>query len=142
MNKYKERLFDYSVQRHGDTYEVVHEFGLVCPECCSTNIDVNNENGDVNDNIEYNDYICKDCGCEFDVMVHEKLTERYQKIYDRLEASLAICFVLALISCAVFSVSFALHHNVIGFIFVGFSLAFFISCFIVDSIKNKLIRND
>lgn len=120
--EYRDAIISYNVKKHGEEYTPVSDFGIGCPECASFNISVNNDDGNVY-NIEYNDYMCNDCGCEFTVDMNYQLNEDGRRLNRILNA------VVIIFSCltAIFLVSgvcFAMSHKlrILGIVFVCLSL--------------------
>lgn len=79
-DKYYDRFISYDVIEHGSEFEPSTNFGLVCPECCSTSINIENDDGTASDVICWNIYVCKDCGCKFTAKNNIKLNEKGLKM--------------------------------------------------------------
>ena len=90
-----EKVIKYDIDAHGKTYSPDVVFGLVCPECYSTNIDIKpEEDGSiaVDSRIWFNAFVCSDCGCEFHAHESRKLTKAGE-IAERA------CIIFIVLSC-------------------------------------------
>lgn len=128
--KYREETTEYEVRKHGDQYSPQTCFGVVCPECCSTDISVHNDSGEVYEHISYNNFHCENCGCEFSADRYFKLNEKGEKLHKFLDILIPICFIISVIFiCLAFW--FGFHHNknaTIMFVVIAVILSVTISC--------------
>lgn len=97
-DKYYDKFISYDVIEHGSEFEPSTNFGLVCPECCSTSIDIKNDDGSISENISWNTYVCKDCGCKFTAENNKKLNEKGLKMSHLFETLIALSGATASIS--------------------------------------------
>lgn len=68
--KLREPVQRYEVGKHGSEYIDYSGPALICPECQSDNVrEIEPYKGDRN-----GDYLCEDCGCEFDTWIGAELT--------------------------------------------------------------------
>lgn len=49
---------------------------MVCPDCGSTNIDMTNKKTDGQGYYEEEEYVCNDCGCEWEWTMEKTITKR------------------------------------------------------------------
>lgn len=91
--KLREPVQRYEVGKHGSEYIDYSGPAMICPECQGTNV-CEIEIGDKETN-RNGDYLCKDCGCEFDTWIGSELTP-FGKFMDKLtEVMAGIFFITA-----------------------------------------------
>ena len=101
-----EQKVDYTVTKHGRTYVEYEEVKIYpCPECMSTNIiDIEKALNDPEQrDFEYDgdgeaQYICNECGCEFDVTDGIVLTKTGKRLESFFDAASGVCIILAAIA--------------------------------------------
>ena len=110
IQKYREETTEYDVTKHGDQYSPQTCFGVVCPECCSTDITIRNDSGEVYEHMSYNNFHCENCGCEFSADRYFKLNEKGKKLHKFLDILIPICVIISGIFM-ILAFWFGFHHN-------------------------------
>lgn len=86
--KVREPVQRYEVGKHGSEYIDYSGPAKICPECQSDNV---REIGDGESG--HGDYICKDCGCEFDTWIGAELTP-FGKFIEKFTKVMAVIFFI------------------------------------------------
>lgn len=133
-DKYYNKFISYNVIKHGFEFEPSTNFELVCPECCSTSIDIKNDDGTTSEVICWNIYVCKDCGCKFTADNNIKLNEKGLKMLHLFNFLFTIFGILSGISL-VLTIIFVFMHKaniVIPFLIIC------ISCLILSVVFGNI----
>lgn len=85
--KLREPVQRYEVGKHGSEYIDYSGPAMICPECQGTNV---REIGD-EETGHNGDYLCKDCGCEFDTWIGSELTD-FGKFMEKLTGVMIVIF--------------------------------------------------
>jgi hypothetical protein len=102
--KLREPIQRYEVGKHGSEYLVYPSLAMLCPECQSTNVrEVKTDDGSCS-----GDYICADCGCEFDTWLGSELTD-FGKFMDKLAKAMAIIFFVSAGVCLIAGLFYVLY---------------------------------
>lgn len=91
--KLREKEQRYSIGKHGREYVDYSAPALICPECQSDKV---REIGDEETGRD-GDYLCQDCGCEFDTWIESERTAAGEKLSTILTAISAITAFLAFV---------------------------------------------
>lgn len=131
--KLRESVQRYEVGKHGSEYIDYSGPAKICPECQSDNV---REIGDGESG--HGDYICKDCGCEFDTWIRPELTD-FGKFIKKFTKAMVVIFVVLAGVCLFAGAAYLFHLekvygygntpanlNKIGFIIMIGGLAIFI----------------
>jgi hypothetical protein len=133
--EYRCERFYCNISKHGKNY--VPDFGVCCPECSSFSISTVNENDTLHDNIEDCEFLCKECGCKFNVYVDHVLTEsgrRLKVVFNTIIALMSALTAVFLIS----GVCFAIAHKILGFVFIGVSVVTGIAATAISEINDDI----
>lgn len=90
--KLREPVQRYEVGKHGSEYIDYSGPAMICPECQGTNVR-EIEIGDKETN-RNGDYICEDCGCEFDTWIGRELTP-FGKFIEKFTNVMAVIFFVS-----------------------------------------------
>lgn len=88
--KFREPAQRYSVGKHGSEHIDYSGPAMICPECQGTNV----REVAVEDGSRSGDYLCDDCGCEFDTWIGTELT-RFGKVIEKITWVMAVIFFIA-----------------------------------------------
>lgn len=139
--EYRSEKLSYNVLKHGDTH--VYDFGVRCPECSSFIVSVVNEEHSDRfisrciDDIEEFEFLCKECGCKFNVYVEHYLTDSGRKLKTVLNIIIAIMSALT----AVFLISgvcFVIAHKILGIVFIVVAIATGIVATVVSDMNDDI----
>ena len=102
--KLRESVQRYEVCKHGSEYIDYSGPAMVCPECQGTNVrEVKTDDGSCS-----GDYICTDCGCEFDTWIGSELTD-FGKFMDKFTKAMVVIFVVLAAVCLVSGSVYLFH---------------------------------
>ena len=147
--KLREPVQRYEVGKHGSEYIDYSGPAMVCPECQGTNVcEIEVGDGETNRN---GDYLCKDCGCEFDTWIGTELTD-FGKFMDKFTKATVVIFVVLAFVCLVAGAVYLFHLekvygygntpanlNKIGFIImIGGLVLFLVLAGIVYAINERI----
>lgn len=102
--KLRESVQRYSVGKHGSEYVDYSGPAMICPECQGTNV----REVTVEDGSRSGDYLCNDCGCEFDTWIGGDLTKA-GKIVSNILKALCVIFILLAILCLIGGLAYSMH---------------------------------
>lgn len=97
--KLREPIQRYSVGKHGSEYLIYPSLAMLCPECQSMNIREVNSSGD---------YLCTDCGCEFDTWIGSELTS-FGKFMDKFTKVMVVISVVLAGVCLIAGSVYLFH---------------------------------
>lgn len=104
--KLRESIQRYEVGKHGTEYLVYPSLAMLCPECQSTNVrEVKTDDGNCS-----GDYLCTDCGCEFDTWIGSDLTKA-GRIVSKMLTALCIIFFVSAGVCLIAGLIYVLYLN-------------------------------
>ncbi len=92
--KLREDVNKYQVYTHGSMYVDHNEFIPICPECCSDNAKKVPEGYETDA-----DYICSDCGCEFDVWKVSERTKLGKAVHTIILVLMVLIVAVAVAFC-------------------------------------------
>lgn len=104
--KLREPVQRYEVGKHGSEYIDYSGPAMICPECQGTNVR-EIEIGDKETN-RNGDYICKDCGCEFDTWIFRDLTP-FGKFIEKFTKVMVVIFVVLAGVCLITGAVYLFH---------------------------------